>query len=224
MKNLGKEKAILDEIMESLAAIEESTLREVFEEEYEDVLEISTLMEVYEGDEFPFEEQESGPDDPEAWSPPEKPEPEEPKEEFTYRVHFNRGVLWTDYQKKLLRKFMIFTRKGLGLKEPVEIYLLNKRKDNMTTGAFDIETKKIFVLAKDRHHADVFRSIAHEMVHFFQKERGIVKSGKKIPEVGGKIEDQANAIAGQVVKYFGRKVGKNALYDIMGDEDKYKNF
>jgi hypothetical protein len=53
---------------------------------------------------------------------------------------------------------------------------------------------------------DILRSIAHELVHHKQKEDGKFKnqSSKGIPEVGGMIEDEANAIAGRLIKKYGK--------------------
>jgi hypothetical protein len=46
------------------------------------------------------------------------------------------------------------------------------------------------------------RSLAHEMVHHKQWERGELEV--KPPDIGGKIEDEANAVAGQYIKMFSK--------------------
>lgn len=210
------------------------TLWEAFGNEFlEGTIEFDTLIRAFgqdlrEGD-FPFSELSE--DDP-FWEPPEKGEsqpqpPQQPpqeKKKYTYRTHFNRGVLWTDYQKNLLKKFMPFVIKELKIKNPVEIYLINKRKGEMTTAAFEVDSEKMYILAKNRHHVDIFRSIAHEMVHLRQKDKNEdVKKKKNIPDIGGKIEDEANAVAGQIIKKFALKVGKKSLYDVIGDEKKFRD-
>jgi hypothetical protein len=47
------------------------------------------------------------------------------------------------------------------------------------------------------------RSIAHELVHHKQYEDGRL-DGPKPPDIGGEIEDEANAKAGQFIKMFSR--------------------
>ena len=45
------------------------------------------------------------------------------------------------------------------------------------------------------------RSVAHELVHHHQNEEGELKG--KIQNVGGPIEDEANAVAGELLKKYG---------------------
>ena len=65
------------------------------------------------------------------------------------------------------------------------------------------ENKVIKVCAKNRALADVMRSIAHELVHHKQFEQGRLKV--QPPDIGGEIEDEANAKAGQYIKMFAKE-------------------
>lgn len=56
---------------------------------------------------------------------------------------------------------------------------------------------------------DVMRSIAHEMVHHRQFEQG--KLSVRPPDIGGEIEDEANAVAGQIIKLFAKE--DQTIYD-----------
>jgi hypothetical protein len=47
------------------------------------------------------------------------------------------------------------------------------------------------------------RSIAHEMVHHKQFEDGRL-DGPQPPDIGGEIEDEANAKAGQYIKMYSK--------------------
>jgi Zn-dependent peptidase ImmA (M78 family) len=47
---------------------------------------------------------------------------------------------------------------------------------------------------------DILRSIAHELVHQMQHEEGRIEY--PVQDVGGEIEDEANAKAGSIVKSF----------------------
>jgi len=53
------------------------------------------------------------------------------------------------------------------------------------------------------------RSIAHEMVHHKQFEQGRLKV--QPPDIGGEIEDEANAKAGQYIKMFSKE--DQTIYD-----------
>jgi hypothetical protein len=53
------------------------------------------------------------------------------------------------------------------------------------------------------------RSIAHEMVHHRQFEQG--RLGVKPPDIGGEIEDEANAVAGQIIKLYAKE--DKTIYD-----------
>ena len=46
------------------------------------------------------------------------------------------------------------------------------------------------------------RSVAHELVHHKQWEQGRLKV--KPPDIGGEIEDEANALAGQFIKKYAK--------------------
>jgi hypothetical protein len=56
---------------------------------------------------------------------------------------------------------------------------------------------------------DIMRSVAHEMVHHKQFEQG--RLNVKPPDIGGEIEDEANAKAGQYIKMFAKE--NPSLYD-----------
>ena len=70
----------------------------------------------------------------------------------------------------------------------------------ITTGAYEPSTKRISTIAQNRHFIDYCRTIAHEMTHMKQDYDGKVE--KKGQEIGGPIEDEANAISGQIVKSY----------------------
>jgi hypothetical protein len=61
---------------------------------------------------------------------------------------------------------------------------------------------------------DVMRSVAHEMVHKKQYEDDRIV--KPVQDIGGEIEDEANAVAGQLVKKFikTQERGKNLFESV----------
>lgn len=70
----------------------------------------------------------------------------------------------------------------------------------LTTACYDPNNDIITVIVQNRHPIDCCRSIAHEMVHQRQKYQNRLNG--LIQEIGGDIEDEANAVAGRAVKEF----------------------
>jgi len=110
-----------------------------------------------------------------------------------------------DDNKKKLTDFVKFIKKELGLKEVPTISIQNNRDGLKTTANYDYtkENKIIKVCSKNRALVDIMRSLAHELVHHKQWEDGRLK-GPKPPDIGGEIEDEANAKAGQFIKMYSK--------------------
>ena len=108
-------------------------------------------------------------------------------------------------QKEKLSAFTKFVKKELGIKNPPTVAILNGRENLKTTANYDYEkeNKVIKVRGSDRHLVDIMRSIAHEMTHHKQWEDGKLKV--RPPDIGGPIEDEANAKAGQFIKLFAKQ-------------------
>ena len=111
----------------------------------------------------------------------------------------------TDEKKEILDKFVLFVKEQLELKTVPTVKIQNNRDGLKTTANYDYtkENKIIKVCAKNRALVDVCRSIAHEMVHHKQFEQGRLKT--QPPDIGGEIEDEANAKAGQFIKMYAKK-------------------
>jgi hypothetical protein len=110
-----------------------------------------------------------------------------------------------DDNKKKLTDFVKFIKKVLDLKEVPTISIQNNRDGLKTTANYDYtkENKIIKVCSKNRALVDIMRSLAHELVHHKQWEDGRLK-GPKPPDIGGEIEDEANAKAGQFIKMYSK--------------------
>jgi len=111
----------------------------------------------------------------------------------------------TDEKREILDKFVLFVKEQLGLKTVPTVKVQNNRDGLKTTANYDYtkENKIIKVCAKNRALVDVCRSIAHEMVHHKQFEQGRLEV--QPPDIGGEIEDEANAKAGQFIKMYAKK-------------------
>lgn len=116
-----------------------------------------------------------------------------------------------DKKKDTITEFVKFVRKELQLEKCPTIVLQNGRGKLKTTANYDYskENKTIRVNSKNRALVDILRSIAHEMVHHKQFEDGRLKV--KPADIGGDIEDEANAKAGQFIKMYAQM--DKTIYD-----------
>ena len=117
----------------------------------------------------------------------------------------------SDDKKDKLNKFVKFVKNELELDAVPTISVQNHRDGLKTTANYDYtkENKVIKVCSKNRALVDVMRSIAHELVHHKQFEQGRLEV--KPPDIGGEIEDEANAKAGQFIKMFAKQ--DSSIYD-----------
>ena len=119
--------------------------------------------------------------------------------------------LLTDIEKERLTEFIRFVKTELGLKMTPTVIIQNGRKGLKTTANYDYrkDEKTIRVNGKNRMLVDIMRSVAHELVHHKQFEQGRLEV--QPPDIGGEIEDEANAKAGQFIKMFSKI--DSTLYD-----------
>jgi len=104
--------------------------------------------------------------------------------------------------KYTIVKFIKFIHDELNLNSPFKVTLTVNRDDDLKTYAYyNPSSGLIKVYYKNRGMADILRSIAHELIHHLQNQRG--ELNQPVPDIGGKIEDEANSLAGQLVKKFG---------------------
>ena len=134
------------------------------------------------------------------------------KEEY---LREEKGISRKDFHDKLM-SFVDFTCDHLGIDEKPTIQYKEDGKEGCqpSFASYSPSDKVVSILTKNRHPMDVFRSIAHELVHHKQNEDG--RLGKDIAKegaTGSKIENEANSEAGKVMRYFGKE---NPFYFDMG--------
>jgi len=116
-------------------------------------------------------------------------------------------------QTATIGEFIKYSVKNLGLQNlPSNLTLSydnNKAKEKRSFGYFDPSSNKIWVYVKNRNMADILRTLAHELIHRKQEEDGRldINSGK----TGSPIEDEANAMAGVLLRNFGKI--NNSIYE-----------
>ena len=112
----------------------------------------------------------------------------------------------------LLVKFLKYAISELKLQDvEIKIRLLGKSPNEpITTGCYSPQNKTISTIADGRNLIDYCRTIAHELTHMKQDVEGRIQGLQQ--EIGGQIEDEANVVAGIVMKKF--------IKNILTKEDK----
>lgn len=101
--------------------------------------------------------------------------------------------------KKMQRDLVSLCKRELNIAELPQIVLIDDDSINgKSFGEFDGQTIK--VVAKNRHPMDVMRTLAHELAHYKQMADGKEMNGS----TGSDIENEANAVAGIILRKFGR--------------------
>lgn len=103
----------------------------------------------------------------------------------------------------MISKFMNFCNDSLSIEQPCNVMFVDEPDGNMTTGCFNPNNREIKVVYGKRALVDVLRSIAHELVHAKQHEQG--KLGLGSGDDGSPIENEANSIAGVIMRKFQRE-------------------
>ena len=99
-------------------------------------------------------------------------------------------------QINVIQDFLRFCQKNSPLKKDVDIQLLGERFGKMTTGSEILG--RIKVLAGGRMLIDILRTIAHEWVHEFARQRNIKLQGFNTVSQ----ENFANSEAGIMIRMF----------------------
>lgn len=94
--------------------------------------------------------------------------------------------------------FIKYLQKLYPLNHNVEIKFVGERKGDMTTGQRNSKNE-LLILSKNRMNRDILRTLTHEWVHEYQ--RTVLKRSKG-PDIGGKNEDEANALSGSIIKKY----------------------
>lgn len=106
----------------------------------------------------------------------------------------------SEQNEATINDFVQFASRKLGLRNTPTVSILTQRQEGMTTASYSPSDRSIRVVGGNRATFDVCRSIAHELVHQMQDESGDELDG----ETGSPCEDEANALAGRLIRMYGR--------------------
>jgi hypothetical protein len=102
----------------------------------------------------------------------------------------------------IVHTFLPFAKKELGIKELPKIHFVDDPKFARRIAAFgQIKDNRIVIDIQNRHTMDILRTVAHELTHYCQHTRGVNGSG----HAGAPTENEANRLAGTIVRKFGEK-------------------
>jgi len=121
------------------------------------------------------------------------------------KEHADIGELNHEKFGPMLDTFTQFAAKKLGIKS---MPVMELSKDDLGTsfGGYNPATKSIVISTKNRHPMDVYRTVAHELVHHKQNEDGRLGNDiKQEGATGSEWENEANAHAGMIMRWFAKK-------------------
>ena len=102
----------------------------------------------------------------------------------------------------IVHTFLPFAKKELGIKELPKIHFVDDPKFARRIAAFgQIKDNRIVIDIQDRHTIDILRTVAHELTHYRQHRSGVHGNSA----AGSPSENEANKLAGTVVRKFGEK-------------------
>ena len=113
----------------------------------------------------------------------------------------------------VIKNFISFLQDELPLTSDIEIYFLDNKNENMTTG---VRLRNMMgILSKGRMLIDVLRTLAHEWVHEYQHQKMGLDDSQKYQDIGGPVENMSNTLSGIFVKKF-EKLNSNSQSILYG--------
>jgi Zn-dependent peptidase ImmA (M78 family) len=108
----------------------------------------------------------------------------------------------TDPIHSQLPDFIKFACDELGISEHPRIDVVDQvpGASGTTFGCYNPEQQTIYLVSKGRHPKDVYRTLAHELVHYKQDQEDRLHS--ESGTTGSKEENEANAQAGVVMRNY----------------------
>ena len=126
----------------------------------------------------------------------------ESAESITNTVNESAGINRDDLLDAM-SKFLVIAKEEIGLEKLPKIYWSWDDKiapDSPSFGRFTNTDKSIKIIMRNRHPIDIMRTLAHELVHYKQDTENRI--GPDSGETGSPIENEANAMAGQIMRRF----------------------
>lgn len=106
--------------------------------------------------------------------------------------------------KEMFSKFLPLAMKIIGLESLPKMYFEKYigDEDQPTFGRYHNGVHELYIALANRHPNDILRTIAHELVHYKQDLNNELNDMSG--ETGSDHENQANALAGVVMRHFNK--------------------
>lgn len=109
-----------------------------------------------------------------------------------------------DSDVRQISDFINFAKKELEINDDIKVELAFERTPDITTTAYYLLGDLIKIYVKNRAVIDICRSIGHELVHHLQFLEGRLTNPKENGADGSDIENEANAVAGVLIRKYGK--------------------
>jgi hypothetical protein len=136
-----------------------------------------------------------------------EPYKDEELDEYDGSFEYRGGPIlhegFTPQKAPLMKKFVDYACSRLNIDEPKIIIIKSPEyaSTNHSFGLYGNDSQRIKVVVHNRNMADILRTLAHELVHHMQNLNGDELNG----EDGSPTENEANAMAGIIMREFGRQ-------------------
>jgi Zn-dependent peptidase ImmA (M78 family) len=117
--------------------------------------------------------------------------------------NFNEFLI--ESKKSKINDFIKFACNHLELDGTPNIMIIDNpdfSSQNRTFGSYDLNNDIIKVQIAQRHPMDIYRTLAHELVHYKQKHSGKEMNGAD----GSDIENEANATAAVILRQYSHQI------------------
>lgn len=104
-----------------------------------------------------------------------------------------------------IKNFLKFACDHLELNEKPNVIIIDNPEfsaKNKTFGVYSLADDTIKVQIAERHPMDIYRTLAHELVHYKQKISGKEMDGGD----GSEIENEANATAAVILRQYSHQI------------------
>ena len=128
---------------------------------------------------------------------------------FIASKELQEGITHKEFQP-MVDSFVDFASNELGIKSfpSVKFKQSDDSDEQPSFGGYSPSLKIITISTKNRHPMDIFRTLAHELVHAKQDEDGRLTDVAKEGSTGSDCENEANSQAGVIMRKYAKKERK----------------
>jgi len=129
------------------------------------------------------------------------------------KIHKKPSLQLSDEYLDFMLDFAKFVTTKLPFQNDINIFLVKRgEKEGCSTGLYQRNDDTIWAVAEGRALVDILKTIAHEMVHKKQEDKGQI--GDNYTAIGGFAEDEANVKAGNFIKMYVQEKNLKKLYEL----------